>query len=232
MGRFAKLLIALGLVPMVMATGRFAWWCLGQTTEWPWEELLALGAGVGLAGLAYVWLPRPTWWYVLGHEATHALAVWFSGGRVLRFRVSGTGGEVVADRNSPLIALAPYVFPFYPVVAVGLWLVLSWAWGEAVRFEKVFWVVWGLAWGFHAAFTLSVLKTAQPDFASQGYFFSFVVIALGNLGLFVALFCLWMKPVGFAEGAAVLGRMVQESYGAAWGAGVWVVNRFAGGKGS
>ncbi len=227
MARFLKLLIALALVPFLAASVRFFWLCFERTTDWPSWELGLLGAGVGVAALAFVFLPRPTWLYVFGHESTHALAVWCSGGRVLDFRVSGKGGQVVADRNSPLIALAPYVFPFFPVVTLIVWLGIGLVWPEADRFRDVFWVVWGVAWGFHAAFTLSVLKTAQPDFASQGYVFSFVIIALGNLWLSLALFCFWLRPLPVSEGVEALWEMTRESYGvvagAAWAGAEWIL---------
>lgn len=226
MARFAKLLVALALVPFLFASARFLWLCLERVSDWPGRELMLLGSGGGVAVLAYWFLPRPTWFYVLGHETTHALAVWLSGGKVMGFRVSGQGGQVVADRNSPLIALAPYVFPFYPAVVFVLWLLLRWVWPGVEGWVEGFWVVWGAAWGYHLAFTASVLKTAQPDFASQGYLFSFVTIALGNLWLAVGLLWLWLRPLSLEEAAAMVWRLTGQSYAAvgsvAWSGFEWL----------
>lgn len=216
MARWVKCLIALVLLPFLFASIWFLWICLERTTVWPVRELGLLGVGVLMALLAYLWLPRPTWLYVFGHETTHALAVWCSGGRVLDFRVSGKGGRVVSDRISPVIALAPYVFPFYPAVVVVLWLGLEMIWPQVQGVRDVFWMVWGVAWGFHGAFTVSVLKTAQPDFASQGYFFSFVAVALGNVWLTTGLLWWWLRPFSLGEGMVMVGQMTGQSYERVW----------------
>ena len=39
----------------------------------------------------------------------------------------------------------------------------------------------GTAYAFHVTLTFHILKTRQSDITEQGYFFSFVVIFLGNI---------------------------------------------------
>jgi hypothetical protein len=216
MAKFVKFCLALILLPVVVSSARLLADCLQQTASWPTHELTLLAAGALLAALAFIFLPRPTWFYVFGHETTHALAVWCSGGKVKGFKVSSKGGHVLADRISPLIALSPYIFPFYPFLVLLLWWPIESIWPGAAAFRDAFWVVWGLSWGFHLAFTLSVMKTAQPDFASQGYLFSFVCIALGNLWLILILLWFWLQPFSWQEGFARFSNFTVESYRWVW----------------
>ncbi|MCX7869556.1 MAG: hypothetical protein N2322_06345, partial [Terrimicrobiaceae bacterium] len=84
---------------------------------WRTEEFWFFSMGVALWMVAFWGLPRPMWLYVFGHELTHALWVLALGGRVHEFRVTRAGGHVVADRTNTWIALAPYFFPIYSVLA-------------------------------------------------------------------------------------------------------------------
>ena len=43
------------------------------------------------------------------------------GGRVTRFRVGREGGHIVTDRNNFWIALAPYFFPLYSLLVIGVY---------------------------------------------------------------------------------------------------------------
>jgi len=120
------------------------------------------------------------WLYVFGHELTHALWTWLFGGRVKKFKVKSTGGYVVITKSNSLIALAPYFFPVYVALVVLIYLLghLIWGWRE--------WAAWfhlllGAAYAFHITLTSFALQTEQSDITSQGYFFSAVVITLGNL---------------------------------------------------
>ena len=58
------------------------------------------------------------------------------------------------------------------------------------------------AWTFHP----------QSDFSSQGYLFSFVVIALGNVSLIAGLLWIWLRIYGWAEGAALWSGRVAGAY--------------------
>src|SRR5213596_494857 len=83
----------------------------------------SLGAVLWL--IAFIGLPRPILLYVFGHELTHALWVWLMGGRVSRFRVGRDGGHVVTNKANFWIALAPYFFPLYSILAIGTYGVFS-----------------------------------------------------------------------------------------------------------
>lgn len=217
--KIIKLLLAVVLLPFLWSSLRFAFELFTRVGDsWPWHQLLLLSIGSLLATLAFGLLPRPTWLYVFGHETTHALAVWISGGKVSRFRVSSEGGHIISDRISVWIALSPYILPFYPLVVGLAWVGMTVLWPGVKAGQDAFWAIWGLCWGFHFAFTFSVIRTEQPDFSSQGYLFSFVTIALGNLWLLLALFWWWLRPLSLENSFSLLGQLIFQSYHFLWNA--------------
>jgi len=162
---------------------------------WPWIEMGTFSLGFSTCVFAYLCLPRGNWFYVLGHETTHAFAVLLSGGRVSGFKVSSSGGHVISDRNSVWIALSPYFIPFYPMVSGLTWALALFIKPGLAVYDWAFLLIWGACWGFHLCHTLSLIKTEQPDFESQGYFFSFVVLALMNLLVAEVLIWCWLRPL-------------------------------------
>jgi hypothetical protein len=120
------------------------------------------------------------WIYVFGHELTHALWTWLFLGKVKRLKVTGNGGHVVVSKNNFLIVLAPYFFPLYAVLAVGIFAVghLIWGWGA---YRVWLHLLLGAAYAFHVTMTWFILQTHQSDITSQGYLFSAVIIFLGNI---------------------------------------------------
>ncbi|MBN2507815.1 MAG: hypothetical protein JXQ71_14090 [Verrucomicrobia bacterium] len=128
----------------------------------------------------YLLLPKPMRIYVLGHELTHVLWTWLFGGRVKRFKASARGGHVVVTRTNFLIVLAPYFFPLYAVIVVLCFLLGRLLWNGSAL-QVWFHLLIGAAYAFHVTLTWNALQTRQTDIASQGYFFSAVVIFLGNV---------------------------------------------------
>jgi hypothetical protein len=140
---------------------------------------VAFGSGAACWLVIFLILPKPMWAYVVGHELTHALCVWLQGGKVKRFRATAQGGHVVVNRTNFVVALAPYFFPIYAAVVFLSYLAGDLAWGWR-PFLPSFHLLLGAAYAFHISLTWHVLKVRQPDIAEQGYFFSAVVIWLGN----------------------------------------------------
>lgn len=214
--KFVKFIFALLLLPALAAA---AWW-LGWTV-WRhaqhWREISPLYLGCFAAGFSlmagvYLFLPRWNWLYVFGHETTHALAVIMSGGKVSEFKVGSDGGHIASDKTSMWIALSPYIVPFYPLTVGLAWFAARWWWPPLAAWEWAFVAVWGAAWAFHACFTVSLLKTDQPDFASQGWFFSMVVILLCNALIVGGLLWLWLEPEHWRVGLSGLWDCARQSY--------------------
>lgn len=125
-------------------------------------------------------LPRPMRTYVLAHELTHAFWALLMGARVSRLRVSSRGGSVNVSKTNWVITLAPYFFPFYTVLVLALYFLLS-RFFDLRSYEPFWLALVGLTYAFHLTFTISVLLQRQPDIQEHGRLFSYAVIYLLNL---------------------------------------------------
>jgi hypothetical protein len=177
--KWIKFIIAILLLPVCGGAARALWLVLHAcgSADTTWIPILA-GAACWL--VIFYLLPKPIWIYVLGHELTHALWTWLFGGRVKNMKVTGKGGHVIISKTNFIIALAPYFFPLYVVLVVGVFALgnLVWNWhGYLVWFHLLV----GAAYAFHLTLTVYVLRTQQSDITGQGYLFSTVVIFLGNV---------------------------------------------------
>lgn len=153
-------------------------------------------AGGALCWLAvYLFLPKPMWIYVFGHELTHALWTWICGGRVKKFKASAKGGHVVVTKDNFAIALAPYFFPLYAVLVVLTYAVgaLIWNWRP---YLAGFHLLLGAAYAFHVTLTWHILKGSQTDITDHGYLFSLVIIFLGNVAVLLVAIPLLASRVG------------------------------------
>jgi len=141
------------------------------------------------------------------------------GGRVSRFRVSREGGHVITSKANFWIALAPYFFPIYSILAIGIYGVLSLLL-NVQPYGRLLYAVIGATWAFHFTFTCWMVPKNQTDLSDQGTFFSLVVIFLMNLLLLSVMLVLASPQITFASFStdllANLGNFVQ-----------WIVAYFA-----
>jgi hypothetical protein len=212
MARFLKFLVALLLLPLIAAEI----WTLADlavrlTPAGRWHEtwLTGLAAGFAVWLLIFFCLPRAMWFYVLGHEFTHALAVILSGGKVSAFRVSSKGGHVMSDRVNWWIGLSPYFVPIYALIWMGLWVTVDFYYSLRA-WQALFYFGLGLLWAFHVTFTISMLHGRQTDLSREGFVFSGVIIALFNLGAIGVL--LAFLSHNFSLAAAMFWHRVCWSY--------------------
>lgn len=185
-----------------------------------WSAALALAAvaagaaaapflsGIGLVAAVWLmgWGRRPARWaYVLGHELTHALAAWASGGKVFSIQVREDGGHVDSSESGAVVALAPYVVPFHALLVVAGYRLLTWL-RPGVQAEALFLLLMGAALAFHGLMTWETLTQArQPDLdAAGGALFSLAWIAAVN-ALVVLLLLKALFPETVALGAALSG---------------------------
>ena len=123
--RWVKFVIAIFLLPVcaILSQTFFTVFARATVTQrlWAGEEFWFFSLGAVLWLIAFFGLPRPLLIYVFGHELTHALWVWLMGGRVSQFRVGRDGGHIVTDRTNFWIALAPYFFPLYSILAIAVY---------------------------------------------------------------------------------------------------------------
>jgi hypothetical protein len=205
--RWVKFVTGIFLLPTcaILSQTFFTAFARATVTQrlWAGEEFWFFSLGAILWLIAFFGLPRPILIYVFGHELTHALWVWLMGGRVSRFRVSREGGHVVTSKANFWIALAPYFFPIYSILAIGIYGVLS-LFLNMQPYGRWLYSVIGATWAFHFTFTCWMITKNQTDLSDQGTFFSLVAIYLMNLLLLSVLLIVASPQITFADFVADL----------------------------
>ena len=209
MPKWVKFIAGIVLLPACIGAGTALWRviCASGSADTTWVPMLA---GMACWLVVYLLLPKPMWVYVFGHELTHVVWTWVCGGRLKKFRVTSDGGHVVVTKTNFLIALAPYFFPLYAILVVGVFVTgrIFWDWQPYIVW---FHLLLGAAYAFHVTLTGHILKSEQTDITQQGYLFSAVVIFLGNAGILLLAIPLlasrvnvWMALRWWAEGTGAV----------------------------
>lgn len=193
-----KFMIGLLLLPVCVVVSHVLWGLLQAAARTESAVFLPLPALALLAGFV-LWLamfmlfPRPVRSYILAHELTHALWGVLMGASIARINVKEDRGSVVLSKTNFLITLAPYFFPLYTVLLIGLYYLLM-LFYPVERFHLLWLGLVGMTWGFHLTFTVCALLQRQSDIRDQGRLFSYAVIYLTNvLGI-----CAWVIMVSDA----------------------------------
>ena len=198
--RWVKFTFAIFLLPIcaILTQTFFTAFARATVTQglWAGEEFWFFSLGAVLWVIAFFGLPRPIVIYVFGHELTHALWVWMMGGRVSRFRVSSEGGHVITSKANFWIALAPYFFPLYSILAIAVYGALNLV-VNMQPYGQLLYAVVGATWAFHFTFTCWMILKNQTDLSDQGTFFSLVVIYLMNLLLLSVMLILASPHITF-----------------------------------
>lgn len=199
--RWVKFIIALFLIPICAVLSQTFFTAFARATVaerlWTGAEFWFFSLGAVLWLIAFFGLPRPILLYVFGHELTHALWVYLMGGRVSRFRVARDGGHIITDRNNFWIALAPYFFPLYSLITIGLYGLLS-LFFNMQPYGRLLYALIGVTWAFHLTFTCWMILKNQSDISDQGTFFSLVVIYLLNLIVLSVMLVIASPQISFA----------------------------------
>ena len=200
--RWVKFVFAVFLLPLcaVMTQTFFTAFARATVTHrlWAAEEFWFFSLGAVLWLIAFFGLSRPLVLYVFGHEFTHALWVWMMGGRVTRFRVSRDGGHIVTTKSNFWIALVPYFFPLYSIMAIAAYGGLS-LFYNVEPYGRLLYAIIGVTWAFHFTFTCWMIPKNQSDLSDHGTFFSLVVIYLMNLILLSIMLVLAARQVTFLD---------------------------------
>jgi hypothetical protein len=200
--RWVKFVFALFLLPLCAAFSQTFFTALARATMtqrlWMAEPFWFFSLGVVLWLIAFFGLPRPIIIYVFGHELTHALGVLLLGGRISRFRIGRDGGHIVTNRSNFLIALAPYFFPIYSILAIAAYGAISMFYNTQPS-GRLLYAVIGATWAFHFTFTCWMITKNQTDLTDHGTFFSVVLIYLMNLILLSVMLVLASREITFAD---------------------------------
>lgn len=128
---------------------------------------------------------KPTYLYVLGHEAVHAGVAWIFGGKIKSFKVSEEGGGVGTDKTNFVIELSPYFVPLYAIAITLVYFIIVSSYNIN---SGIFVFLIGFALAFHLISTIEILKIRQPDIVKSGYFFSIVLIYVLNIVVIAMIF--------------------------------------------
>ena len=200
LGLFLFPTAALTLVASVKILGRLA---LREPTAWPFVVGVLAAVALWLLGLAVQGRDRGPavlggrlvrWFYVLGHELTHAFAAWSLGAKVHDVEVGCDGGHADISRGGVFISLAPYCVPIYTVAVVATARIVMWFCPGRVDWRFFLGLV-GLTLAGHILMTAqSLCQRRQPDlFTAGGLVFSLAVISAAN-GLFVMILAKALFP--------------------------------------
>jgi len=136
---------------------------------------------------------KPTYMYVLGHEAVHAGMAWIFGGKIKSFKVSDKGGSVKTDKTNFIIELAPYFFPIYTVAITLIYFVVSQSYPVN---GSIFLFLIGFTLSFHIVATVEIMKVKQPDIVKSGYMFSIAFVYIVNIIVISTIFGLVFPGFG------------------------------------
>lgn len=177
--------------------------------------LLAFSCG-GAAWCAIAWrFSVNNWFYVFGHELTHAAWALMTFSRVGKIKITSKGGYCIIDNPGPLTTLAPYFVPFYLVVLLILRLILG-IWLDMIPYGLWWLAALGFAYAFHVTNTIESLATvSQPDIRAYGRLFSCILIITANL-FFLGLGLAAMLGVPIREWLAALLSETISAYSLTW----------------
>lgn len=179
MPRWSKEILGFLLLPLCVAVFRVMQSVCGAAGD-ALSVWIPMASGAGCWIVFYLFVPKQTWMYVVGHELTHVVWSLAFGGKLKEFKVGSKGGHVVVTKSNFLVALAPYFFPLYAILVALVFGAVHYFWPEP-KAIPVFHLLLGTAYAFHVTWTLDILRTRQSDIVGQGYLFSAVVVSMGNL---------------------------------------------------
>lgn len=143
-----------------------------------------IGAGVYAACFVGLARRRIGFWTVVEHELTHAIFAWATFHRVVGFSATRSGGHIhYVGRGNWLIAIAPYFFPTFTLIAIAL---LSWMPPHPAAVGAV---VLGATIAHHALSTWSEAHRHQVDLREVGWLWSWMFLPSINafvLGIVLA----------------------------------------------
>lgn len=154
-------------------------------------ELLSFVVGIGLM-MSWFLVKHVNdhllYLYVFGHELTHAFFVILCGGKVSDIQISKDGGYIMTNKSNILIALSPYFVPFWSIVMMVIFGLVSLAF-EIPSSSLYFMGLLGFTWTFHMAWTIWMIPKDQPDLREHGTFYSLMIITLANLMTLSLMMC-------------------------------------------
>lgn len=133
--------------------------------------------------LVQLFLFKPVFLYVMGHEAVHVLATWLCLGKVTSFKVTSGGGSVSTSKSNLFISLSPYFVPIYALLLIVVYYLINNVIFSGIFAPAYFMFLLGMTLAFHIVMTVDTLKTRQPDLVKAGHLTSAILIYVINITL-------------------------------------------------
>ena len=214
--KFLRTFFGIVLIPIAIGTGKAFYDSISGISIFS-NVLFLLERGILFYLLFHVFVIRPVYLYVLGHEFVHVLATWVCGGKVVSFNVSPSGGNVVTSKTNFFIELSPYFIPIYTILLGPVYLLLDAIDKEPTHMSLIFIFLVGVTLAFHFVMTSEALRIQQPDIIKSGLIFSMVLIFIGNLLIIMAVFCPLFDSLSFIsfikDSASKSGEIYSHIYG-------------------
>lgn len=144
----------------------------------PLQKIFLLG--IVLYVIMHLFLFKPNYIYVFGHEFVHALAIWLCLGSVKKIKVSKDGGSVTGTKNNLFISTSPYFVPIFPIIIAVIYFVISASY-EISDLGVVFVGILGFTVAMHLIMTVDTLKVQQPDLIAIGQILATVAVVSVNI---------------------------------------------------
>jgi len=195
--KFLKTIIGILLLPLVVSVSLAFYRQFGNIEVTFTKDQRYFLWGIIAYCFIQLFLFKPVYVYVLGHEAVHALATWICFGKVKSFKISSKGGSVSSSKTNLFISLSPYFIPFYGIsLILGYYLINSF-FSKEILTRQYFMFLLGMTLAFHIAMTIDTLKTKQPDLVKVGYLTSSIIIYIINLLIIAGTLELLVKDFSF-----------------------------------
>lgn len=144
--------------------------------------------------------------YIFAHETTHLMVAKLFLKDTGRMQLGKTQGYVDVRDINVWIALAPYIIPFYALVAMGMFgltqiFVYPPPWWGTLAFACAV----GLSYAYHLVLTIYALRRAQSDLELYGNVFSLSLIVCGNIS--IVLLAILMATSKWSAAWAFISRL-------------------------
>ena len=171
--------------------------------------------GIATYVVIHIFIIKPDFLYVFGHESTHALTAKIFGGKIFDFKVSSKGGSVKTDKVNTTVALTPYVIPFYTLL-VCLIYVIAGLFRDVKPFTGHFVFALGASLAFHLVQTAEYLKQKQPDIIKSGYIFSMPFVVFVNIAITAAILSFLFTEFSFKQMSLSTFEQTRDLYAGVW----------------
>ncbi len=171
--------------------------------------------GIAAYTAVHIFIIKPDFLYVFGHESTHALTAKLFGGKIFDFKVSSKGGSVKTDKANTTVALTPYMIPFYTIAVFLVYLCISF-FRDVKPYTGYFIFALGVTLAFHLVQTAEHLRQKQSDIVKSGYVFSMPLVIFVNIAVTAVVLSFLFPEFSFKQMSLATFEQTRELYASVW----------------